>query len=127
MDLIEKFFGKRISNADLQQRMAQGEPVLLLDVRTAKEFIGPEGRIPGAKSVPLRRLRAEAAETVQGFSGQIVTVCSHGLRSLLALRILRRLGVNAQSLGGGVLSWRRQGFEIIQDTPTPRRKAAKSC
>lgn len=46
----------------LKARLDAGEPLLVLDVRTAAEFHGPQGHIRGALNLPLEQLPERLAE-----------------------------------------------------------------
>jgi len=107
-------FGRGISPADFRSRRASGEKFVVIDVRTAEEVDGPDGRIPGALPIPLRELSGRAAAEIGDLDGELVTVCSHGLRSRVALRTLGGLGYDGVSLKGGMRSWNRLGYEVIR-------------
>jgi rhodanese-related sulfurtransferase len=78
--------------------------VFLLDVREPDEY--REGWVPGSVNIPLGRLAGRAGELPR--DEVIVCVCRSGSRSLRAARWLRRHGVRAISLEGGVTGWKRR-------------------
>ena len=79
--------------------------VQVLDVRSAAEFDGELGHVPGARLIPLDELRARVAELKN--DKPIVVVCQTGKRSALATVILRQAGLaQVANLAGGMVRWR---------------------
>ncbi len=129
MNFFERFLGGGVKVDDLHRRMAKGEKFFLLDVRTAQEYRGPEGRIPGAVLVPLKEIKQRGAEAIGEFSGEVIAICSHGLRSRVARSILIKQGLRPLSLSGGMKAWAQKGYELIVEEGDERRCApsAKRC
>ena len=69
------------------------EDQLILDVRTPDEVKG--GTIPGAKNIPLDKLRDRLGELPQ--DKEALVFCAAGLRGYLACRILAQRGYRARS------------------------------
>ena len=91
------------------ERVECGEPVTLLDVRSAAEVAG--GTIPGARHIPLQELEARWSEVED--CNEIVCFCEVGARSEAAARLLRDKGLfNATSLDGGLVAWRAESGPI---------------
>ena len=86
---------------DLNQKLACGETLQLLDVRTPHEY---EGRhLPGARLVPIDELRDHLSELDP--DQETVVYCKSGLRGYLASRILLQHGFkHVLNLTGGILS-----------------------
>lgn len=120
---------KKMTSAELNRRMAAGECITIIDVRTPAECHGPEGRIPGARLVPLAEVRRRGMEVLADCEGLVVMLCSHGLRSLFAAWILRKSGRALFSLKGGMNAWNAAGFVVIRDEAagTSRPAPAKGC
>ncbi|RYZ53994.1 MAG: rhodanese-like domain-containing protein [Sphingobacteriales bacterium] len=78
----------------LQQVMEQGGVVL--DVRTESEY--STGHIPGSINIPLSRLHAATLPLSR--DARYVTVCSHGLRSVKAVTLLKEKGYTHVYNGG---------------------------
>jgi len=94
---------------EVRERVAAGEPVTLLDVRTAEEVAS--GRIPRALHIPLDALEDRWSEVKD--CNEVVCYCRSGARSLRAARLLREKGIfNATSLDGGFLAWVEQGGPV---------------
>jgi uncharacterized membrane protein YdjX (TVP38/TMEM64 family) len=72
--LVRRLKGQRYTDAaSLRGRLARGEKVTLLDVRTAEEFGGPLGHVAGATSVPIAELTSRLKE-LREIEGPIVTI-----------------------------------------------------
>lgn len=91
-----------ISPIELRQRMLAGEPPFLLDVRQATEY-GQE-RLRSSRHIPLGNLRSRLHELPHDKT--IVVVCSLGLRSYEASRVLLTHGFDdVLVLDGGLEAW----------------------
>ena len=88
------------------------EEVQMLDVREDDEFSGPLGHIPNAIHIPLGELADRVTEL--DTERPIVTVCRAGGRSVQAIVILKRAGVEkTANLHGGMLRWRSEGHRVV--------------
>jgi len=93
-----------IEQAELRERLSRGEPIVIIDVRTAAEFA--DGHIVGAVNIPVDQMQARIHEVpVDGTV--VVTVCNRGGdRSTNAAALLRNAGIeSASALCGGALGW----------------------
>lgn len=82
------------------------EQVHVLDVRTAAEFDGELGHVPGAFLIPLDELRGRIDEIAR--DKPLIVVCQTGKRSALATTILRQAGVKKlANLAGGMVRWQK--------------------
>lgn len=95
---------------------AAGDPVL--DVRMPGEYA--HGHLPGALNLPVDSvvLRARALPP-----GQVVTVCSTGVRSWRAAQALAADGREALSVLGGTKAWAAAGLPL-HTGPEPGDRAA---
>jgi glyoxylase-like metal-dependent hydrolase (beta-lactamase superfamily II)/rhodanese-related sulfurtransferase len=83
------------------------DEVQILDVRSASEFDGEFGHVPGARLIPLDELRARTTEVKA--ERPVIVVCQTGKRSAMATTILRRAGLEqVANLAGGMVRWREQ-------------------
>lgn len=86
----------------LQQKLAAGEEVLLLDVREPHEL--EISHLDGEVLIPLGELAARLSELDS--RREIVVFCKVGTRSARALELLRGAGFrNAKNLAGGINAW----------------------
>ncbi|HSA98184.1 MAG TPA: rhodanese-like domain-containing protein, partial [Candidatus Nitrosotenuis sp.] len=118
-----------VSGDSLWNSIKQNENVFLLDVREPQEY--SEFRIPGAVNIPLSRLFMPGAHSEIPKDKKIITICSHGNRSMVATFALAQRGIEATSLVGGMALWnqvlnatvlREEGITIIQV-----EKVGKGC
>ncbi len=95
-----------ITPAELQARIAAGDPPAILDVRSAREFA--EGRVPGAVNVPFWAVVAGAAVPSRP-DRELVVYCGHGPRAYLAGAALKRRGYKRLAyLTGHITRWRKE-------------------
>jgi len=100
--------------AEVKERLARGEEMLVLDVRRLPEWNA--ARIEGATLIPLNELDARAGEIAAWKDKPIVVHCHHGVRSMNGTAILRKQGfTNVHSMAGGIDAW-----SLIVDPSVPR-------
>lgn len=112
--LVRAFFGDRagldaVPVEDLLERANRGE-VVIVDVRPAEEFAA--AHLPGARSAPLERLDAVAAEL--GPDRLVVAYCRgpYCVFADEAVKRLRAAGLQAGRLEVGLPEWRAAGLPI---------------
>lgn len=103
-----------IPSSELQERIASGEDLCVLDVRTDREW--DEGHIPDALHVILHDLPAHIDDLKN--RGRVVTVCGGGYRSVIAASLLEQAGVEVLDQLGGMAAWYRAGCTTTKDTAT---------
>jgi rhodanese-related sulfurtransferase len=87
------------------------EKGVVIDVCEPAEFAA--GHVGGAKNIPLNQLEAKLAGVVKNKALPLILVCQSGARSGRAVAIAKKLGYEqAQSLGGGLSSWRAANLPI---------------
>ena len=92
----------RVSAAELASQLASGEPPIVLDVRTQREW--QRKRIEGSLNISLGQLRARSAEIPR--DRPIVVHCAGGYRSSIAISMLQGHGFERLSeLAGGMAAW----------------------
>jgi hydroxyacylglutathione hydrolase len=83
--------------------------VVVLDVRTEAEFA--KGHVPGARNVPLLKLKTEAPAIAQ--ARRVVTFCGSGYRASIAASLLQQRGVaGVVNTPGSWLAWKAAGLPI---------------
>ena len=94
-----------ISCTALHERLQQGEPCLMIDVREANELrIAP---FKGARHIPLRMLEAAGPDLPKDID--IILICHHGRRSLQGCCCLAQYGLKRiMSLNGGLHEWSKK-------------------
>lgn len=81
---------------------------VLVDVRTTAEWRA--GHAPSARHIPLDQLPRKIGSVPA--SGTVVVMCQSGVRSARAAAMLRAEGIDARSLRGGIVAWRRAGERV---------------
>jgi rhodanese-related sulfurtransferase len=99
-----------IDAASLQHLTATGRPVLTVDVRTLEAYAN--GRLPGARSIPLPSLVARQRELPA--DRIVVLYGGDGLEdATTAYRYLRAAGhSNVFVLEGGFVAWQSHGYGV---------------
>ncbi len=83
----------------------------LLDVRSAEEVSGPDGRLSASLWVPLPELEARLEEIPA--DKPVVVVCHSGSRSALATQQLLKAGrERVANLRGGLSRWSAEGYPL---------------
>jgi len=112
--LADEYLGERdeveqVSAAELEERLARGD-VVVLDVRPETEFRA--GHIAGARSAPLSTLDAVARELSK--RREVVAYCRgpYCVYADDAVRLLSQRGFKARRLDVGLPEWRRAGRPV---------------
>jgi len=90
-----------IPPSELKHRLDTGEPAAILDVREPWEH--ELCAIPGARLIPMDQLVARVGELDP--EREVVVHCHHGQRSAAVVEWLRRQGIPAVNLRGGIDRW----------------------
>ncbi|MGE4504636.1 MAG: rhodanese-like domain-containing protein [Desulfovibrionaceae bacterium] len=103
---------KHISPWELRRRLAKGERIHIVDVRTRPEY--RLLHLPGSKNAPL--FTGVSFDTAMELHGDpcgpptVVVVCTTGHRSPLVAWQLMKTGIKeSYNLAGGVLLWKLTG------------------
>jgi rhodanese-related sulfurtransferase len=112
--LADEYLGERdgveqVSAAELQERLARGQ-VVVLDVRPEPEY--KAGHIAGARSAPLPALESLAEKLPK--RREIIAYCRgpYCVYADDAVRLLRERGLKARRLDVGFPEWRRAGRPV---------------
>jgi len=93
---------KQLSVLELKDKIAQREPLFLLDVREPHEF--NYARIANSVLIPLNQLPQRLGELDS--ESAIVVICHHGMRSQQAANFMVHSGFkNIANLAGGIDAW----------------------
>lgn len=102
-----------ITPLEAQSRLASGDHVVLLDVRTQQEW-AEDGRSPDATFIPLEELGARLDELNR--DDTIIVVCRSGNRSQQAASFLRDHGfAHITEIEGGMRRWASAGLPLECD------------
>ena len=116
-----------VSASEARERLASSEgAALFVDVREQDEW--DEGALPGAIHIPRGQLESRIEGLVPDRSRELVLYCSVGARSAFAAKSLAELGYeNVASLAGGLIDWKRNGFDVEKPlTLSPEQRARYS-
>lgn len=102
-----------IDSESLHRRLADGEGLMLLDIRTPAEIA--HGAIPDAIPLPMHLLPLRLNELPR--NRDLVFYCRSGARSFQACDYMMQQGwTNVLNLRGGIVAWARYGFTISVPT-----------
>jgi rhodanese-related sulfurtransferase len=102
---------KQVSIADVKKMWDGDEDVILLDVRTPREYEAIH--IPGAESAPRGLLEFIIWSIAPDENEQIYVYCRTGARAALATKLLNELGYkNAVRIDTGMADWARSGYPV---------------
>jgi rhodanese-related sulfurtransferase/transcriptional regulator with XRE-family HTH domain len=111
---------RTIAPREAQELIAKGD-VDVVDVRESHEWM--TGHVPGARLIPLGRLRADP-EGAQ-LKSKVLFVCERGGRSQHAAELAAARGIaEVYSLEGGTLAWRAAGLPIEEPEAPPAEEGA---
>ncbi|WP_029131821.1 VTT domain-containing protein [Sedimenticola selenatireducens] len=99
--------------SELKQRLDAGENLLVLDVRTASDFVGEQGHLVAAQNLPLEELPARVEELEPWLEQTVALVCRTDRRSAKAAAILAGAGFSdVHVVGGGMTAWLGHGWPV---------------
>jgi rhodanese-related sulfurtransferase len=83
-----------------------GDDLVILDVRTPREFEVARIDAGGVELAPLQTLTQRVDDLEELRDRRIVTLCHHGVRSMQAAAVLRQAGFrDVLSIAGGIDVW----------------------
>lgn len=98
-----------IEATELQSRLAAGDDLMLLDIRSDAEMA--QGILPNADHLAMHLIPLKLQDLPK--DKDIVLYCRSGARSYHACTFLNQQGVsNVLNLRGGIIAWAREGYEI---------------
>ncbi|MCP8617682.1 rhodanese-like domain-containing protein [Salirhabdus salicampi] len=92
---------QKVAPSEVAERLKMGKNVHVLDVRENDEV--RQGKIPGAKHIPLGQLALRKHELDK--EKEYIIVCRSGNRSKAACGILNALGFDVEDMVGGMNDW----------------------
>ena len=102
--------GREVSTVEAVQ-LINRKDALVIDVRDTGEY--EAGHIAGARHIPEKQL-AERLKDLEKFKDRpLIVACRTGMRSGVAVQVLRRNGFNeAVNLTGGIAAWQQAGMPL---------------
>lgn len=99
-----------IDSESLHERIASGEDVMLVDIRTPAEIA--QGAIPDAMRLPMHLIPMRMNELPK--DRDVVLYCRSGARSYQACAYMMQQGYDrVLNLRGGIIAWARHGYPIV--------------
>lgn len=99
----------RLNLDELTQRLNNNEALLLLDVRTAKDYHGELGHLPTSHNIPLEEFAAHLPELNAYRDHSIALICTTDRRSQKAAHLLLKQGfTDVLVVSGGMQQWQQQ-------------------
>jgi rhodanese-related sulfurtransferase len=107
-----------ITVSELAAKMAGGERINLIDVRTPAEFT--EIHAEPAKLLSLDKLTADLAKQLFSNTGvaPIYVICKSGGRGRQACEKLQSAGLNVVNVEGGTTAWSAAGLPVVRGRKT---------
>lgn len=104
-----------MSVQQVKQKLDAGEDVLLLDVRSADDFIGEQGHVNGAVLIPLEDLKNDI-EKIENFQEKtVMLICRTDRRSAKAAKILTSNGfADVHVVKMGMTDWNEKGYPVVK-------------
>lgn len=97
----------------LKHELDSGMDVLVLDVRSASEFVGAQGHIASARNVPLEELATQLTKLDDYKTWPVRLVCRTDRRSAQAARLLNDVGfTDTRVIEGGMTAWNAKGWPV---------------
>jgi len=113
---------QEIEPTELKKKIDNHENIFILDVRTPQEYeawkLSYENH-QNPKLIPVDRLFMNDPNLLKEIpkDQEIVTLCAHGNRSMMAARLLNQLGYNVKSVKGGMAGWNK--VYDVAEVPVP--------
>jgi len=113
---------QEIDPTELKKKIDNHENIFILDVRTPQEYeawkLSYENH-QNPKLIPVDRLFMNDPNLLKEIpkDQEIVTLCAHGNRSMMAARLLNQLGYNVKSVRGGMAGWNK--VYDVAEVPVP--------
>ena len=107
--------GPMMDVENVKQKLDASEDALLLDVRTAEDYVGEQGHIKGAVLIPVEELEQRLLE-IEGFQEKtVMIICRTDNRSAKAAQILSKHGyADVHIVKQGMTDWIAKGYPTIK-------------
>ena len=102
--------------SELKVRLAAGEKLLVLDVRSPEEFTGEQGHIDQSLNIPLTVLDDRIGELAPYMDRPVAIVCRTDKRSAKAARLLAKQGfTDLHVVRDGMTAWINANLAVVRD------------
>jgi uncharacterized membrane protein YdjX (TVP38/TMEM64 family) len=105
--------GSMMDVENVKQKLDAGEDVLLLDVRSAEDYVGEQGHVKGSILIPLEELNTRFSEIENFLEKTVMTICRTDRRSEKAAQILAKHGfADVHVVKQGMTDWNAKNFPV---------------
>ena len=95
----------------LKQKLDADEDVLLLDVRSAEDYVSEQGHVKGSLLIPFEELNTRLSEIESFQKKTVMTICRTDRRSAKAAQILAKNGFSdVHVVKQGMTDWNAKGY-----------------
>lgn len=106
--------GPMMDVENVKQKLDAKEDVLLLDVRSAEDYVGEQGHVQGSILIPLEELPSRLSEIEKFQEKTVMTICRTDRRSGQAAQILTKNGfADVHVVKQGMTDWNAKGYSTI--------------
>ena len=108
--------GPMMDVENVKQKLDTGEDVLLLDVRSAEDYVGEQGHVKGSLLIPLEELTTRLSEIESFQEKMVMTICRTDRRSEKAAQLLTQKGfADVHVVKMGMTDWNAKNFPVEKD------------
>ena len=105
--------GPMMEVENVKQKLDTGEDVLLLDVRSAEDYVGEQGHVKGSLLIPVEELSTRLSELEKFQEKTVMTICRTDRRSAKAAQILAKNGfADVHVVKQGMTDWNTKGYPV---------------
>ena len=105
--------GPMLNTRDFKQRLDADKGLLVLDVRTAEDFVGEQGHIDGAVNIPVEELQQRMGEIGNYLEQPVAIICRTDKKSVKAALLLTEEGfADVHIVRGGMTKWIEAGLPV---------------
>lgn len=105
--------GPMMEVSALKHKLDAGEDVLLLDVRTAEDYVGEQGHVKGSVLIPVEELDKRLSDIEEFQEQTVMTICRTDRRSAKAAQILTKHGfADVHVIRNGMTAWHEAGYDV---------------
>ena len=107
--------GSMIDIPEFRQRLDSEKNLLVLDVRTAEDFVGEQGHIEAAVNIPVEDLQQRMDEIGNFLEQPVAIVCRTDKKSAKAALLLTEEGfADVHIVRGGMTKWIEAGLPVFR-------------
>ena len=107
--------GPTMNTEELGRRLATDGDLLVLDVRTAADFVGEQGHIEAAVNIPVEDLQQRMDEIGNYLEQPVAIVCRTDKKSAQAALLLTEEGfADVHVVRGGMTKWLEAGLPVVR-------------